>query len=74
MPRADDLPFYDVSSHPVPTTSNPLGVKGAGETGTVGAPAAVLNAIVNALSSVGVKDIEMPATSEKVWQALQNAA
>ena len=74
MPRADDLPLYDVSSHPVPTTTNPLGVKGAGETGTVGAPAAVLNAIVNALSSVGVKDIEMPATSEKVWQALQNAA
>ena len=58
----------------MPTKTNPLGVKGAGESGTVGAPAAVANAVVNALSSVGIKDIEMPATPEKVWRALQEAA
>ena len=74
MPRADDLPLYNSSSYPVPTKTNPLGVKGAGESGTVGAPAAVVNAVVNALSSVGIKDIEMPATPEKVWRALQEAA
>ena len=74
MPRADDVPLYNSSSHPVPTSTNPLGVKGAGETGTVGAPPAVINAIVNALSSVGVRDIEMPATPERVWKALQKAA
>ena len=74
MPRADDVPFYRASTHPVPTSSNPLGVKGAGETGTVGAPPAVVNAIVGALSSAGVTDIEMPATPERVWRALQDAA
>ena len=74
MPRADDLPFYDITSHPVPTKQNPLGVKGAGETGTVGAPPAVLNAVVNALQSKGVTDIEMPATPEKIWLALRKAA
>ena len=74
MPRADDLPFYDITSHPVPTKQNPLGVKGAGETGTVGAPPAVLNAVINALQSKGVTDIEMPATPEKIWLALRKAA
>ena len=74
MPRADDVPFFNASSHPVPTGTNPLGVKGAGETGTVGAPPAVVNAIVDALSSSGVTDIEMPATPERVWRALQEAA
>jgi len=74
MPRADDLPLYNSSSHAVPTKTNPLGVKGAGESGTVGAPSAVVNAVVNALSSVGIKDIEMPATPERVWRALQEAA
>ena len=74
MPRADDVPLFNASSHPVPTGTNPLGVKGAGETGTVGAPPAVVNAIVDALSSAGVTDIEMPATPERVWRALQDAA
>ena len=74
MPRADDVPLYNTSSYPVPTKTNPLGVKGAGETGTVGAPPAVVNAVVNALSSKGVKDIEMPATPERVWRALQEVA
>ena len=74
MPRADDVPLFNASSRPVPTGTNPLGVKGAGETGTVGAPPAIVNAIVDALSSAGVTDIEMPATPERVWRALQDAA
>jgi carbon-monoxide dehydrogenase large subunit len=68
MPRADDVPALDCGFHHVPCTTNPLGVKGAGEAGAVGAPAAVVNAICNAL---GVKHIDMPATREKVWRALR---
>ena len=68
MPRATDLPALDCSFHHVPCTSNPLGVKGAGEAGAVGAPAAVINAIVDALQG---KQIDMPATAEKLWRALQ---
>ncbi|MBT3552719.1 MAG: xanthine dehydrogenase family protein molybdopterin-binding subunit [Rhodospirillaceae bacterium] len=73
MPRANDFPHFDVDVHPIPTDTNPLGVKGAGETGTVGAPAAVMNAISDALHSKGAAPVEMPATPEKVWRAL-NAA
>jgi carbon-monoxide dehydrogenase large subunit len=73
MPRAGDFPHFDVDVHPIPTETNPLGVKGAGETGTVGAPAAVMNAITDALRSKGAAPVEMPATAEKVWRAL-NAA
>ena len=73
MPRADDFTMFDVKSNPVPTQQNPLGVKGAGEAGTVGALPAVMNAIENALNSAGVNSIEMPASPERVWQALQAA-
>ncbi len=73
LPRAADLPDIEVDLIEVPCTSNPLGVKGAGEAGAVGSPPAVMNAIVDALSSAGVKSIDMPATPEKVWQALQAA-
>ncbi len=73
MPRADDLPSFKTASHPVPTQTNPLGVKGAGETGTVGAPPAVMNAVMDALSSAGINDMPMPATPEKVWRALRAA-
>jgi carbon-monoxide dehydrogenase large subunit len=66
MPRATDLPPLDCSFHHVPCASNPLGVKGAGEAGAVGAPAAVINAVVDAL---GGKRIDMPATAESVWRA-----
>ena len=65
MPRAGDLPRLDCGFHHVPCTTNPLGVKGAGEAGAVGAPAAVVNAVVNAL---GVRHIDMPLTPEKVWR------
>jgi carbon-monoxide dehydrogenase large subunit len=74
MPRADDVPSFDCAFHNVPCTANPLGVKGAGEAGAVGAPPAVINAVVDALHSrSGVKHIDMPATREKVWRALRGA-
>jgi carbon-monoxide dehydrogenase large subunit len=72
MPRADDVPSFDCDLHNVPCTTNPLGVKGAGEAGAVGAPAAVINAIVDALHErTGATHIDMPATREKVWRMLQ---
>jgi len=74
MPRADDLSPVVVKSNPVPTATNPLGVKGCGEAGCVGALPAVANAIVDALSVYGVRNIEMPATPERVWRAINGAA
>jgi carbon-monoxide dehydrogenase large subunit len=71
MPHAHDLCNMAVESNPVPTKTNPLGVKGAGEAGCVGALPAVANALVDALSEFGVKHIEMPATPERVWRAMQ---
>jgi carbon-monoxide dehydrogenase large subunit len=71
MPRAGDLSVIQVKSNPVPTKTNPLGVKGAGEAGCVGALPAVGNAVVDALSVLGVRHIEMPATSERIWRAMQ---
>jgi carbon-monoxide dehydrogenase large subunit len=73
MPRADDLPEFEIASHDVPTKTNPLGVKGAGEAGCVGAPSAAILAILDALAPFGVEDIAMPATSERVWRAIENA-
>lgn len=73
MPRADIFPEIKVTSSPVPTKMNPLGVKGAGEAGTVGALPALMNAIMDALAPVGVKALDMPATSDRVWRAIQAA-
>jgi len=73
MPRASDLPAYHVDSNPVPTKTNPLGVKGAGEAGCVGAMPAVANALVDALSPLGVKNVAMPATREVLWRAIHEA-
>jgi carbon-monoxide dehydrogenase large subunit len=73
MPRADDMCSFDMENHPVPTKTNPLGVKGAGEAGNVGALAAIMNAVVDALSPLGITNIDMPATPEKVWRAIQGA-
>jgi carbon-monoxide dehydrogenase large subunit len=70
MPRAGDLGDIAVESHPVPTKTNPLGVKGAGEAGCVGALPAVANALVDALAEFGVRHIEMPATPERIWRAM----
>jgi carbon-monoxide dehydrogenase large subunit len=73
MPRASDLAAFHVDSNPVPTKSNPLGVKGAGEAGCVGAMPAVANALVDALSVLGIRHVEMPATPEVLWRAIHEA-
>jgi carbon-monoxide dehydrogenase large subunit len=71
MPRADDLPNFALSTHATFCTHNPLGVKGCGEAGAIGAPAAIANAIVDALKPLGVRHIEMPMTPEKLWRTVQ---
>jgi len=71
MPRSCDLPPLEIASHPVPTPNNPLGVKGVGEAGVVGSLPAVISAICDALSPLGVRHIDMPATPERVWRAIQ---
>jgi carbon-monoxide dehydrogenase large subunit len=73
MPRADDMPRFGLLTNEVPTKTNPLGVKGAGEAGTVGALPAVMNAINDALAQAGVGYLQMPCTPAKVWQAIQEA-
>jgi len=73
LPRANDLPDIEVDLMEVPSASNPLGVKGAGEAGSVGSPPAVISAIIDALSGDGVTHIDMPATPEVVWRALSLA-
>ena len=72
MPRAGDLSAIHCDSNPVPTKTNPLGVKGAGEAGNVGALPAVANALVDALSPLGIRHIEMPATPERLWRAIRS--
>jgi carbon-monoxide dehydrogenase large subunit len=73
MPRADSLCNITIASSPVPTKLNPLGAKGAGEAGTVGALPAVINAVLDALAPLGVRQLDMPATSERIWQAIEAA-
>jgi carbon-monoxide dehydrogenase large subunit len=73
IPRADDVPLFDVDSHEVPTRVNPLGAKGVGEAGTVGALPALLNAVNDALAPLGVRHLDMPVTPERVWRAIRDA-
>jgi len=73
MPRASDLPSFKVGNHVTACTHNPLGVKGVGEVGAIGVPPAVINAVLDALAPLGVTDISMPATPEKVWRAIEAA-
>jgi carbon-monoxide dehydrogenase large subunit len=73
MPRADDVPFFEVDSHEVVTQVNPLGAKGVGEAGTVGALPALVNAVNDALAPLGVRHLDMPMTPERVWRAIQEA-
>ena len=73
MPRAADLPMFKVGNHVTACTHNPLGVKGVGEVGAIGVPPAVINAVIDALAPLGVTDMSMPATPEKVWRAIQAA-
>lgn len=73
MPRADDVPSVRIETRAVPTAVNPLGVKGVGEAGTVGSLVATINAICDALSPLGIRHFEMPATPSRVWAAIQEA-
>lgn len=73
MPRADDVPIYAVHHHNVPTGSNPLGVKGVGESGCAGSHTSVMSAVLDALSPLGITAIDMPATPEKLWRAIRDA-
>jgi carbon-monoxide dehydrogenase large subunit len=73
MPRAEDLAAIKVESNPCPTKLNPLGAKGAGEAGTVGALPAIVNAVMDALTPLGVRQIDMPTTSQRIWQAMRNS-
>ena len=70
LPRAEDLPAIEFSYNVVPCRTNPLGLKGAGEAGAIGAPPALVNAIVDALSPLGIEHIDMPVTPERLWQAI----
>ena len=74
LPRAADLPGLDIHLNGVPTRANPLGVKGAGQAGAIAAPQAVIAAVLHALGPRGVRHIDMPATPENIWQAIQAAA
>jgi carbon-monoxide dehydrogenase large subunit len=70
LPRADDLPAFTTGYNAHPTATNPLGVKGCGEVGAIGAPAAYVNAVLDALADLGVQHLDMPLTSETVWRAM----
>jgi carbon-monoxide dehydrogenase large subunit len=73
LPRADDLPKFNLDTVCTPCTHNALGTKGCGEAGAIGAPPAVINAVLDALRPLGVKDIDMPASPARVWEAIQSA-
>ncbi|MBA2294342.1 MAG: xanthine dehydrogenase family protein molybdopterin-binding subunit, partial [Actinobacteria bacterium] len=73
VPTAAELPSFELGRTESPSPTNPLGVKGVGETGTIAAAPAVINAVLDALEPFGVKDIQMPATPERVWRAIEEA-
>ena len=73
MPRADDFPTFNIGHVCTPCTHNPLGTKGCGEAGAIGSPPALMNAVLDALHPLGVKDLDMPASPHRVWEAIQSA-
>jgi carbon-monoxide dehydrogenase large subunit len=73
LPRAEDIPLMEIGDHPVPAKSNPLGTKGCGEAGCAGSLSTLINAVLDALSELGVTHIDMPLTPERVWRAIQDA-
>ena len=73
VPSAAELPSFETDRIETSSPTNPLGVKGVGETGTIAATPAVINAVVDALSHLGVSDIQLPATPERVWRAIEEA-
>lgn len=72
MPRAEDMPWVGFTSEPVPSTQNPMGMKGCGEAGTVGALAAVANAVQDALWDQGIRQVDMPFTPVKLWELIKD--
>ncbi|HYD09953.1 MAG TPA: xanthine dehydrogenase family protein molybdopterin-binding subunit, partial [Acidimicrobiales bacterium] len=70
FPSAADLPSFECQVTETPTPHNPLGAKGIGESGTIGAPPAVQNAVIDALSHLGVRHLDLPVTAQRVWQAI----
>jgi carbon-monoxide dehydrogenase large subunit len=74
LPRAGDLPDFDITLSGVPTNANPLGVKGSGQAGAMASPQAIVIAVLDALAPLGVTHIDMPATPERVWRAIRSAA
>ncbi|HEX2293501.1 MAG TPA: molybdopterin cofactor-binding domain-containing protein, partial [Gaiellaceae bacterium] len=73
VPKADFFPSFEVERTETPTDVNPMGVKGAGETGTIASTPAVVNAVVDALAPLGIRHLDMPLTPERVWRAMQQA-
>lgn len=73
IPHAVDMPSFQVAFNSIPCTTNPMGIKGAGEAGTIGACPAVINAVIDALAPLGVRHIDMPATQERIWRAIRQA-
>jgi carbon-monoxide dehydrogenase large subunit len=73
VPSATEVPSIVMGNHVTPSTTNDLGIKGVGETGTIAAPPAIMNAVIDALSYLGVTEIARPATPEHVWRAIQTA-
>jgi carbon-monoxide dehydrogenase large subunit len=73
LPRADDLPFFSVATQNTPCTTNPLGIKGAGEAGAIGAPPAFVNAVIDAIAPLGITELDMPLTPSRVWEAIERA-
>ena len=73
LPRAQDLPEFDITLTGVPTNANPLGVKGSGQAGAMASPQAIIAAVLDALAPLGVTHIDMPATPERIWRAMQDA-
>jgi carbon-monoxide dehydrogenase large subunit len=74
LPRANDVPAVELTSLATPSPTNPLGAKGVGEAGCIGIPAAIVNAVVDALSPFGVRHLDMPLTPEKIWRAMRETA
>ena len=73
LPRAEDLPPFDITLAELPTSANPLGVKGSGQAGCIAAPQTIINAVVDALAPLGIDHIDMPATPERIWRAIRAA-
>ena len=74
LPRANQLSAFDIGFHQVPATTNPLGVKGCGEAGVAGSMPTLVNAVLDALAPLGVTQLDMPLTPERVWRAIEEAA